>query len=117
MTPELIAIITLSLGLAGLILRQGQRLDRRIDRLEEQMNERFKQMDERFAKVDERFRKLEERMAAMEIQQAKAGGVAGEVCGKPLLVPVRLENEQPRMLLYKRNITMTYYTKKSKKVL
>ena len=35
MTPELIAIITFSMGLAGLILRLGQRLDRRIDRLEE----------------------------------------------------------------------------------
>ena len=64
MTPELIAIITFSIALAGLILRLGQRLDRRIDRLEE-----------RFAKVDERFSKLEQRMAALEIQQAKLEGL------------------------------------------
>lgn len=61
MTPELIAIITVGIGLAGLILRQGQRLGRRIDRREEQMNERFA--------------KLERRMAAIEIQQAKPEGL------------------------------------------
>ena len=64
MTPELIAIITLSMGLAGLILRLGQSLDRRIDRLEE-----------RFARLEERTAKLEQRMAALEIQQAKLEGL------------------------------------------
>lgn len=64
MTPELIAIITCSIALAGLILRLGQRLDRRIDRLEE-----------RFAKLEERNAKLEQRMAALEIQQAKLEGL------------------------------------------
>jgi flagellar capping protein FliD len=68
MTPELIAVITCSIALAGLILLQGQRLDRRIDRLEEQMNERF-------AKLEERNAKLEQRMAALEIQQAKLEGL------------------------------------------
>ncbi len=57
MTPELIAVITCSIALAGLILRLGQRLDRRIDRLEE------------------RTAKLEQRMAALEIQQAKLEGL------------------------------------------
>ena len=61
MTPELIAVITIGIGLAGLILRQGQRLERRIDRLEEQTNERLS--------------KLEQRMATMEIQQAKLEGL------------------------------------------
>ncbi|MCY4361598.1 MAG: hypothetical protein OXE42_05335 [Gammaproteobacteria bacterium] len=61
MTPELIAVITIGIGLAGLILRQGQRLERRIDRLEEQTNEWFS--------------KLEQRMATMEIQQAKLEGL------------------------------------------
>ena len=57
MTPELTAVITCSIALAGLILRLGQRLDRRIDRLEE------------------RTAKLEQRMAALEIQQAKLEGL------------------------------------------
>ena len=57
MTPELIAVITCSIALAGLILRLGQRLGRRIDRLEE------------------RTAKLEQRMAALEIQQAKLEGL------------------------------------------
>ncbi len=57
MTPELIAVITCSIALAGMILRLGQRLDRRIDRLEE------------------RTAKLEQRMAALEIQQAKLEGL------------------------------------------
>ena len=68
MTPELIAILSIGIGLYAQSFNQGRRLDRRIDRLEEQINERF-------AKVDERFRKLEERMAAMEIQQAKLEGL------------------------------------------
>ena len=64
MTPELIAVITCSIALAGLILRLGQSLDRRIDRLEE-----------RFTKLEERNAKLEQRMAALEIQQAKLEGL------------------------------------------
>ncbi len=42
MTPELIAIFTFGIGLSGLMWRQGQRHDQRIDGLEELIGERFR---------------------------------------------------------------------------
>lgn len=75
MTPELIAIIAVGVALAGLILRQGARLDRRIDDLKQEVGERFEKVDKRFEKVDERFKSLEDRMTQIEKQQAKLEGL------------------------------------------
>ena len=89
MTPELIAIVAMGVALAGLILRQGARFERRIDDLKQEIGERFDKLDKRFDKLDERFDKmikrfdklierfksLEDRMTQMvEKQQAKLEG-------------------------------------------
>ena len=75
MTPDLIAIIVASAALAGLILRQGARHDKRSDDLKREVSEQFAKVDERFDKVDERFRSLENRMTQIEKQQAKLEGL------------------------------------------
>ena len=64
MTPDLIAIIAVGVALAGLILHQGIRSDKR-----------FEKVDERFDKVDGRFKSLEDRMTQIEKQQAKLEGL------------------------------------------
>ena len=71
MTPEVIAIIAVGVALAGLMLRQGARSDKRFDKVDE----RFEKVDERFEKVDERFKSLEDRMTQIEKQQAKLEGL------------------------------------------
>ena len=58
MSPEIIAIIGTGIALAGLILRQGMRIDRleqRIDRLEQ----RIDRLDQGQADLRERMAKLE----------------------------------------------------------
>lgn len=68
-SAELIAILGVGLTLGLVLLRQGARLDRRIDRLEEQTKQRFDKLEEqtkqRFDKLEERtdlrFNRLEER--------------------------------------------------------
>ena len=83
---EMITIIAVGIGLAGLILN-GQKNAREDTksleaRLREGMNARFDQMDERFEKLearldrmDARFERLEARMGTMERQQAKLEGL------------------------------------------
>ena len=78
MTPELIAIVAMGATLAGLVLRQGARVDKRFDKVDERfdkLNKRFDKLDERFDKLIERFKTLEDRMTRIgEKQQAKLEG-------------------------------------------
>ena len=72
MTPELIAIITVGVALAALILRQGARFDKKFDKLDE----RFDKLDARFDKLIGRFKNLEGRMTQIvEKQQASLEGL------------------------------------------
>ena len=65
-SPELVGILAVGVALAGLVLRQGARLDRRIDLLTAHMNERFQRVDERFQRVEERLQRVEERLQRVE---------------------------------------------------
>ena len=79
---EMITIIAVGVGLAGLILN-GQKniraqIDQRLDLIGQRldlMDGRLDQMDVRFDQVDARFEKLEMRMGTMERQQAKLEGL------------------------------------------
>ena len=59
LTPELIAILAVGVALAGLILRQGTRLDGRIDRMNERVEERLGRLEQGQADLRERMAKLE----------------------------------------------------------
>ena len=58
----LAAILAIGVALAGLILRQGLRLDARI----EQTNERIERTNERIGRVEQGQADLRERMAKLE---------------------------------------------------
>ncbi len=83
-SAELIAILGVGLTLGLIMLRQGARLDRRIDRLEEQTKQRFDKLEERTdlrfnrleERTDQRFDKLEEHVTALD---ADLRGQMGEV--------------------------------------
>ena len=83
---EMITIIAVGIGLAGLILNGQKAASENTKaseaRLREEMNARFNQMngrldkmDERLDKMDVRFERLEARMGTMERQQAKLEGL------------------------------------------
>ena len=59
MTPELIAIIAVGLTVVGVVLRQGSRLDKRIDDLKQEVSERFKSLEDRMTQVEKQQAKLE----------------------------------------------------------
>ena len=66
----LAAILAIGVALAGLILRQGLRLDARI----EQTNERIERTNERIERVEQGQADLRERMAKLEgLREAIAG--------------------------------------------
>ena len=79
---EMITIVAVGIGLAGLILN-GQKnireqIDQRLDLIGQRldlMDGRLDQMDVRFGQMDARFEKLEMRMGTMERQQAKLEGL------------------------------------------
>ncbi len=58
-TPEFIAILAVGVALAGLILRQGTRLDGRIDRMNERVEERLGRLEQGQADLRERMANLE----------------------------------------------------------
>ena len=72
---EMITIIAVGVGLAGLILNGQKNIRAQIDQRLHQMDKRFDQVDARFDQVDARFEKLESRMGTMERQQAKLEGL------------------------------------------
>lgn len=65
-SPELIGILAVGAALAALVLRQGARLDRRLDLLTEHMNERFQKVDEQLRYLGERVARLEGRIDLIE---------------------------------------------------
>ena len=83
LTPILVAIATVGVAQAALVVglfawlrqdarRMEDRLTNRIDRLESQMNERIGQLESR---TNDRFDRLENRLAAVEHGQAKLEGL------------------------------------------
>ena len=58
-TSEFIAILAVGVAHAGLILRQGTRLDGRIDRMNERVEERLGRLEQGQADLRERMAKLE----------------------------------------------------------
>ena len=79
---EMITIIAVGIGLAGLILN-GQKIIRedmkdfkaQVNARLDQMDGRLDQMDGRLDQMDARFERLEARMGTMERQQAKLEGL------------------------------------------
>ena len=63
---EIIAILAVGIALAGLILQQGRRLDRRIDALTLQVNEQFNQVNEQIRSLGERVARLEGKLDFLE---------------------------------------------------
>ena len=57
LTQETLAVIGAAIALAGLILRQGSRIDKR------------------FEQVDKRFEQIEERLASVEKDTSRIGGL------------------------------------------
>ena len=73
-SPELVGIIAVGVALAALVLRQGARLDRRIDLLAAHMDERFQRMDERFQRMEERFQRVEAQLRDLGERVARLEG-------------------------------------------
>jgi chaperonin cofactor prefoldin len=78
MTPELIAILSVGVGLAvvnltglQLVLKQFDRVNQRIDRLDERVD----RLDGRMDRLDERVDRLHERMSNLEQRQARLEGL------------------------------------------
>ena len=65
-SPELVGILAVGVALAALVLRQGARLDRRLDLLAAHMNEGFQRIDEQFRMIEARLRDLDEGVARLE---------------------------------------------------
>ena len=59
MTPELIAIIAVGVTVVSVVLRQGARLDKRIDDLKQEVSERFKSLEDRMTQIEKQQAKLE----------------------------------------------------------
>ena len=72
-SPELVGILAVGVTLAALVLRQGARLDRRIDLLAAHMNEGFQRIDEWFQRIDERFQRIDERFRMIEARLRDLG--------------------------------------------
>ena len=81
-SPELVGILAVGVALAALVLRQGARLDRRIDLLAAHMNERFQRVDEQFQRIDERFQRVDERFQRIEEQLRDLGERVARLEGK-----------------------------------
>ena len=69
-SPEIVAILAVGVAIAGLVLQQGRRLDRRIDALSMRMDEQDRRTDDRFRQMgdqmNEQFRNLSDRVARVE---------------------------------------------------
>ena len=64
MSPELIAILTVGVALAGLMLTLLTRIDRRIDRLEQRVDRLEQRLEQRIDDLAERLARLEGLIAA-----------------------------------------------------
>lgn len=96
-SPELVGILAVGAALAALVLRQGARLDRRIDLLTEHMNERFQRVDERFQRVEERFQGVNEQFQKINEQLRDLGERVARLEGKIDLIEgfIARRNEPP----------------------
>ena len=72
---EMITIIAVGVGLAGLILNGQKNIREELRDFKVQVNERLDKMDTRLDQMDARFERLEARMGTMERQQAKLEGL------------------------------------------
>ena len=67
---EIITMIGVGIGIIGLVLLQGRRLERRIDGLALQMDEQYRhltgQMNEQFQKLSERAARVEDKFDLLE---------------------------------------------------
>ncbi len=72
---EMITIIAVGVGLAGLILNGQKNICEELRDFKVQVNERLDKMDTRLDQMDARFERLEARMGTMERQQAKLEGL------------------------------------------
>ena len=89
LTPELIATLAVGVALAGLILRQGARLDGRIGRLDgridgldgriDRLEGRIDRMNER---IEERLGRLEQGQADLRVRMAKLEWLREAITGK-----------------------------------
>ena len=79
LTPILVAVATVGVGLAALMVGLFAWLRQDIRQLESRTNDRFDRMEAqtngRFDSVDARFDRLESRLAAVEHGQAKLEGL------------------------------------------
>ena len=96
-SPELVGILAVGAALAALVLRQGARLDRRIDLLTEHMNERFQRVDEQFQRVEERFQGVNEQFQKINEQLRHLGERVARLEGKVDLIEgfIARRNEPP----------------------
>ena len=72
---EMITIVAVGVGLAGLILNGQKNIREELRDFKVQVNARLDKMDTRLDQMDARFEKLEARMGTMERQQAKLEGL------------------------------------------
>ena len=72
---EMITIIAVGVGLAGLILNGQKNIREELRDFKVQVNERLDKMDTWLDQMDARFERLEARMGTMERQQAKLEGL------------------------------------------
>ncbi len=72
---EMITIVAVGVGLAGLILNGQKNIREELRDFKVQVNARLDKVDMRLNKMDARFEKLEVRMGTMERQQAKLEGL------------------------------------------
>lgn len=74
LSPDLVAVLAVGVALAGLILRQGSRIDASIDRLDKRIdgtNERIGRIDGRIGRIDGRIDGTNERIDRIERGQAE----------------------------------------------
>ena len=72
---EMITIIAVGVGLAGLILNGQKNIREELRDFKVQVNERLDKMDTRLDQMDARLEKLEARIGVLERQQAKLEGL------------------------------------------
>ncbi len=75
MRPELIAILSVGVGLATLNLTLFRVVMGRIDQVESRLDERMDRLDGRMDGLDERVDRLHERMSNLEQRQARLEGL------------------------------------------
>ena len=71
LSQETLAVIGAAIALAGPILRQGSRIDKRFDPIDR----RFDPIDKRFDPIDGRMERIRERLTSMDKETTRIGGL------------------------------------------